>query len=98
MLTIVVPIILIVISFTLILITYLGSGLDVSRAQDKGAGGPVGLPSLPTMQKIPGIQVRPTTSGSSRDLSDDDEVEGETETNDNMDPADAKRVRRLQII
>lgn len=69
--------------------------MDVSRAQDKGAGGPVGLPSLPTMQKIPGIQVRPTTSGSSRDLSDDDEVEGETETNDNMDPADAKRVRRM---
>ena len=39
-------------------------------------------------------QLRPTTSGSSREQSDDDEVDGETETTENMEPANAKRVRR----
>lgn len=46
------------------------------------------------MQKKAGAQLRPTTSESSREHSDEDEVEGETETIENMDPADAKRVRR----
>ena len=41
-----------------------------------------------------GLQGRPATSGSSREDSDDDDLEGETEMTDNMDPADAKRVRR----
>jgi len=41
-----------------------------------------------------GLQGRPATSGSSREQSDDDDFEGETEVTDNMDPADVKRVRR----
>ncbi|KAI4301919.1 hypothetical protein L6164_035155 [Bauhinia variegata] len=68
------------------------SGNNSSTLQDKDAEGQVGIPSLTTMQKKP---ARPTTSGSSRELSDDDEAEGETEMTENMDPADAKRVRRM---
>lgn len=46
------------------------------------------------MQKKSGVPARPTTSGSSREQSDDEEVEGENEITENMDPTDAKRVRR----
>ncbi|KAL6323802.1 hypothetical protein AAG906_003423 [Vitis piasezkii] len=67
-----------------------GSGYDLSGAPDKEAGGPLGIPSLPAMQKKAGAQLRPTTSESSREHSDEDEVEGETETIENMDPANAK--------
>ncbi|KAL3603560.1 hypothetical protein D5086_004419 [Populus alba] len=42
------------------------------------------------------VQARQTTSGSSREDSDDDDLEGDTGTNENMDPADVKRVRRMQ--
>ncbi|KAK9291892.1 hypothetical protein L1049_019843 [Liquidambar formosana] len=72
-----------------------GSGYDSSRPQDKDAGGSIGIPSLAAMQKKSGIQVRPTTSESSREQSDDEELEGETEMTENMDPADVKRVRRM---
>ncbi|OVA20845.1 Basic-leucine zipper domain [Macleaya cordata] len=72
-----------------------GFGYKFSSAQDKAVGGAVGIPSLPAMQKISGVQVRPTTSGSSREQSDDDDLEGETEMTENMDPTDAKRVRRM---
>ncbi|KAK8997618.1 hypothetical protein V6N11_012168 [Hibiscus sabdariffa] len=48
------------------------------------------------MQKKSGTQVRQTTSGSSRDDSDDGELEGDTETTENIDPADAKRARRMR--
>lgn len=75
-------------------ITYVGSGYDLSRSQDKDANGSVGMPSLPAMQKKPAVPVRSVTSGSSREQSEDDELERETETTANMDPADAKRVRR----
>lgn len=44
--------------------------------------------------KISEVRARPVTSGSSRDLSDDEEIEGETEINESKDPADVKRVRR----
>ncbi|KAK6233005.1 hypothetical protein SCA6_003078 [Theobroma cacao] len=71
-----------------------------SKATSKGAGNkdgnaPVEIPSLPNGQKKSVAQVRPSTSGSSRELSEEDEVEGENETMENMDPADAKRVRRM---
>ncbi|KAI3725760.1 hypothetical protein L1987_65552 [Smallanthus sonchifolius] len=70
-----------------------------SKAEPKGAGkdggGPVGIPSLPVVQKKAAIPVKSATSGSSRDLSDDDELDGDTETTQNMDPTDAKRVRRM---
>ncbi|KAL8166643.1 hypothetical protein V2J09_008142 [Rumex salicifolius] len=64
-----------------------------SKEMDVGA--PVGIPSLPTMPKNHAVQIKPTTSSSSRDQSDDDEAEGENEITDNMDPADVKRVRRM---
>ncbi|KAI3857755.1 hypothetical protein MKW92_001132 [Papaver armeniacum] len=67
-----------------------------SSVQNKAVGrGPVGIPALPAVQKISGAPVRPTTSGSSREQSDDDDLEGETEMTDNMDPTDVKRVRRM---
>ncbi|XP_073223327.1 light-inducible protein CPRF2-like isoform X2 [Cicer arietinum] len=53
-----------------------------------------GIPSIPPVQKKTIVAIRPSTSGSSRELSDDDEAEGETDMNDNTDPADVKRVRR----
>ncbi|KAK4476688.1 hypothetical protein RD792_015848 [Penstemon davidsonii] len=73
---------------------------DSSKVQDKDGGGPVGIPPLPLplpaiMSKKFGGQVKPMTSGSSGEQSDDDEAEGETEITDNMDPTDVKRVRRM---
>nr|XP_017236829.1 PREDICTED: light-inducible protein CPRF2 [Daucus carota subsp. sativus] len=71
-----------------------GSGHDLSKEEDKDA--PAVTPLLPALQKKSAIQVKSTTSGSSRDHSDDDdELEGETETTRNGDPSDAKRVRRM---
>ncbi|XP_048137986.1 light-inducible protein CPRF2 isoform X2 [Rhodamnia argentea] len=69
-----------------------GVGPDLSKSQDEDAGRLVGISSLTTVPKKSGIPVRSTTSGSSRDLSDDDE---ETATTDHLDPANAKRVRRM---
>lgn len=66
--------------------------------QDKAVAGPIGIPSLPVMQKSTGVQIRPATSGSSREQSDDDDLEGDAETTDPMDPADAKRARRYSYI
>lgn len=80
--------------FVIYLITYVGSGYDLSRSQDKDSNVSLGTHSLPSMQKRSGVPVRSTTSGSSREQSDDEEVEGENELTENMDPADAKRVRR----
>ncbi|KAF5946095.1 hypothetical protein HYC85_016323 [Camellia sinensis] len=71
-----------------------GSGYGLPKGQDKDVIGPLGIPSLPAMEKKSVVQVKSTTSGSSREQSDDDEAEGETETN-NTDPTDAKRVRRM---
>ncbi|KAF6173420.1 hypothetical protein GIB67_027115 [Kingdonia uniflora] len=70
-----------------------GSGYGFSREQDKA--GPLGIPALTTMQKKPGTQIIPATSASSRELSDDDDLDGDIEVTDNMDPTDAKRVRRM---
>ncbi|KAH9687868.1 bZIP transcription factor RISBZ2 [Citrus sinensis] len=67
---------------------------DLSRSQNKDANGLHGIPSISTTLKKPLVPVRSATSGSSRDLSEDDEAEGETATTENMDPVDAKRVRR----
>ncbi|KAF2298459.1 hypothetical protein GH714_023640 [Hevea brasiliensis] len=53
--------------------------------------------SLPNAQKNSGATVKATTSGSSREQSEDDENEGETEITENMDPADAKRVAQLGV-
>ncbi|GMI94530.1 Arabidopsis thaliana basic leucine zipper 63 [Hibiscus trionum] len=64
-------------------------------AGDKDRNAPVVSPSLLNGQKMSGAQVRPSTIGSSSELSDEEELEGENETMENMDPADAKRVRRM---
>ncbi|KAK9070168.1 hypothetical protein SSX86_010568 [Deinandra increscens subsp. villosa] len=56
---------------------------------------PSGIPALPVIQKNAAIPVKSATSGSSRELSDDDELDGDTETTQNMDPTDVKRVRRM---
>ncbi|KAG6773373.1 hypothetical protein POTOM_020647 [Populus tomentosa] len=72
-----------------------GAGHDLSRSQDKDANEPLGTPSLPSMQKKLAVTGKPTTSGSSRELSEDGENEAETEITENMHPADAKRARRM---
>ncbi|XP_011026069.1 PREDICTED: light-inducible protein CPRF2-like [Populus euphratica] len=64
--------------------------------QRKSDGESLGIPALPTTQRKQEVQARQTTSGSSREDSDDDDLEGDTGTNENMDPADLKRVRRMQ--
>ncbi|XVF21680.1 hypothetical protein REPUB_Repub12eG0111000 [Reevesia pubescens] len=68
-----------------------------SKAQGQGEldASLCGISAVSTTQKKSGIQVRQTTSGSSREDSDDDELEGDTETTDNMVPTDAKRARRM---
>ncbi|KAK2637826.1 hypothetical protein Ddye_025621 [Dipteronia dyeriana] len=72
-----------------------GAAHDLSMSQDKDVNGLPGIPYLSTAQKKATIHVSSGNSGSSRDQSDDDELDGETATTDNMDPADAKRVRRM---
>ncbi|XP_073150730.1 light-inducible protein CPRF2-like [Henckelia pumila] len=68
-------------------------GQDSSKPCDKEDGGPVGAPTPSSKSKK--AQVKSTSSGSSGEQSDDDEADGETETTQNMDPTDAKRVRRM---
>ncbi|GFY81187.1 basic leucine zipper 25 [Actinidia rufa] len=75
--------------------TIVGSESYLQKEQDKDAGGPLAIPSWQAMQKKSGAQARSTTSGSSREQSDDDEAEGETEMMQNTDPSDAKRARRM---
>ncbi|KAE8010025.1 hypothetical protein FH972_006423 [Carpinus fangiana] len=72
-----------------------GAGCDSSRSREKDSNGALGSTSLPAIQKKSGVPVRSTTSGSSRELSDDEEVEGENELIQSTDPADVKRVRRM---
>lgn len=71
-----------------------GAGHDLSRSRDKDANEPLGTPSLPSMQKKLVVTGKPTTSGSSRELSEDGENEAETEITENTHPAEAKRARR----
>ncbi|KAJ6775254.1 BASIC LEUCINE ZIPPER 63 [Salix purpurea] len=72
-----------------------GAGHDLSRSRDKDASEPLETPSLPSMQKKLAAAGKLTTSGTSRELSEDDENEAETEITENMHPGDAKRVRRM---
>ncbi|XP_048137200.1 light-inducible protein CPRF2 isoform X2 [Rhodamnia argentea] len=66
--------------------------LDI-QADDNGS---YGIPALPSIQRDSGVQVKQTTSESSRDDSDDDELEGDTGTTENKDPAAVRRARRMQ--
>ncbi|XP_035550839.1 light-inducible protein CPRF2-like isoform X1 [Juglans regia] len=61
-------------------------------AQSEADGGPLGIPESP-LQRKSGVQIRQTTSGSSREDSDDDELEGDMETPGNN--TDVKRARRM---
>lgn len=64
----------------------------------KDTNGQSGIPSVSTAQKKPAaIPVNSGNSVSSREPSEDDELDGETATTENMDPADVKRVRRYFI-
>lgn len=69
-----------------------GHGFPVQ--QNEADTGPLGIPALPAVQKITGLQSKQTTSGSSKEDSDDDDLEGDIEINENMDPSDVKRARR----
>ncbi|TKY61388.1 Light-inducible protein CPRF2 [Spatholobus suberectus] len=70
-------------------------GNDPSKLQHNDVKAPIGVPSSPSMQKKPAVAMRPTMSGSSREQSDDEEAEGEINMTENMNRADAKRVRRM---
>ncbi|KAJ8770186.1 hypothetical protein K2173_011521 [Erythroxylum novogranatense] len=72
-----------------------GVGYGLSMSLDKNANKPLGMSSLHTMQNSFEVPAKPTTSGSSRDQSEDDESKAETEMTETMDPSDAKRVRRM---
>ncbi|XP_012845641.1 PREDICTED: light-inducible protein CPRF2 [Erythranthe guttata] len=74
---------------------YKANGVSLLKTQEKDSGGAVGVPPVPAISRKSAVQVRSTTSGSSRDQSDDDEADGETDTNQNKDPTDAKRTRRM---
>ncbi|ONH93444.1 hypothetical protein PRUPE_8G232800 [Prunus persica] len=70
-----------------------GHGFPVQ--QNEADTSPLGIPALPAVQKITGLQSKQTTSGSSKEDSDDDDLEGDIEINENMDPSDVKRARRM---
>lgn len=74
----------------------LASGRDLSKTQVEDFSETVGVPPLLSSSTKIVAQVRSTSSGSSGDQSDDDEAE--TEANQNMDPADAKRMKRYALL
>lgn len=74
----------------------IGPWNGISTSQFKADAEPLSVPASTDMQKKSGVQARQATSGSSREQSDDDELEGDTETAENMDPTTGKRTRRMQ--
>ncbi|XP_056160075.1 light-inducible protein CPRF2 isoform X3 [Syzygium oleosum] len=70
-----------------------GHGVPLPQVADNGS---FGIPALPSIQRDSGVQVKQTTSESSREDSDDDELEGDTGTTENKDPAEVRRARRMQ--
>ncbi|CAN8254568.1 unnamed protein product [Cochlearia groenlandica] len=75
-----------------IIITVIGSAV----AQTSPCASPaIFVPSTSSTQKKPDVLARQTTSVSSRDDSDEDDLDGDTETTDNGDPTDVKRARRM---
>ncbi|KAM1032101.1 hypothetical protein ACFX13_036590 [Malus domestica] len=83
------------------------SQLAPTRSLDKGAGNalpvpqnevdtsPHGVSALPAAQRRTPVLSKQTTSGSSKEDSDDDDLEGDIEINENMDPSGVKRARRM---
>lgn len=74
----------------------LANGRDSSKTQVKDFSEAVGVQPVLSISANSVAQVRSTSSGSSGDQSDDDD--GETEATQNMDPADAKRMRRYAFV
>ncbi|XP_022965773.1 light-inducible protein CPRF2-like isoform X2 [Cucurbita maxima] len=72
-----------------------GAGNNSLRPPDKDTNGVLGVTFSPMVPKISEVRSSPTTSGSSRDQWDDEEIEGETDTTESKDPADVKRIRRM---
>ncbi|KAF8031356.1 hypothetical protein BT93_D0523 [Corymbia citriodora subsp. variegata] len=70
-----------------------GHGVPIPQGADNGS---FGIPALPSIQRDSGVQVKQTTSESSREDSDDDELEGDTGTTENHNPAEVRRARRMQ--
>ncbi|KAK8639493.1 hypothetical protein V6N13_137870 [Hibiscus sabdariffa] len=73
-----------------------GSDIQESSKTREQVVPDTGISAVSTTHKKSGTQVKQATSGSSREDSDDGELEGDTETTENMDPADAKRARRMR--
>ncbi|KAL8171075.1 hypothetical protein V2J09_022879 [Rumex salicifolius] len=72
-----------------------GSADSYTLAQASGKGlqyKDAGVPSITAIPKKIVGQTKQTTSGSSKELSDDDEAEGENETTGNTDPKKARRM------
>uniref|UniRef100_A0A7N0VLU6 BZIP domain-containing protein n=1 Tax=Kalanchoe fedtschenkoi TaxID=63787 RepID=A0A7N0VLU6_KALFE len=70
-------------------------GSTFESSKQKNRNEPLGNSSLQAKPGKPVVRVKSTTSGSSRELSDDDELEGDTEITGDIDHTDAKRVRRM---
>ncbi|GLJ10594.1 hypothetical protein SUGI_0131300 [Cryptomeria japonica] len=71
-----------------------GSGIIYNGAPGSSASGPIGIPALPPKPKGGVSQARTNTSGSSREQSDDEDLEvGPSEQS--TDPSDLKRRRRM---
>ncbi|XP_068325294.1 light-inducible protein CPRF2-like isoform X2 [Pyrus communis] len=70
-----------------------GNGLPVT--QNEADASPLGVSALPAAQRRTPVLSKQTTSGSSKEDSDDDDLEGDIEINENMDPSDVKRARRM---
>ena len=72
--------------------TILGS--VVVAQTSPGASSVRSVPSTSVKRKPDVVPARQTTSISSRDDSDDDDLDGDMETADNGNPTDVKRARR----
>ena len=70
-------------------------GAVVVAQTSPGASSVRSVPSTSVKKKPDVVPARQTTSISSRDDSDDDDLDGDTETADNGDPTDVKRARRM---
>lgn len=79
---------------TLLNASSLGGSPDPGVAQTETDSGPLAILALPPIFKKTGLQAKQATSGSSKEDSEDDELEGDMEIIENMDPTDLKRARR----
>ncbi|CAN6553921.1 unnamed protein product [Malus baccata var. baccata] len=71
------------------------SGNGLPMTQNEADASPLGVSASPAAQRRTPVLSKQTTSGSSKEDSDDDDLEGDIEINENMDPSDVKRARRM---